>query len=122
MSSSPFLKSPMDSGLQILHDSPEAEVDIVFLHGVNGHMLTTWTDRKTSACWPRDFLPGTIPDSQILTYGYGHASPRVSVMDIYSPSRFDAIARNLLSCLEDARSAAESRPLIFVAHSLGGLF
>ena len=121
MSSSPFLRSPTDLGLQILHDSPQAEVDIVFLHGLNGHMLMTWTDPKTSQCWPRDFLPGIIPDARILTYGYGYGPPRSSAINTSYLFKLDDIARNLLFCLEDARIVVEHRPLIFIAHSLGGL-
>ena len=121
MSSSPFLKSPTDLGLQILRDSPQAEVDIVFLHGLNGHMLMTWTDPKTSQCWPRDFLPGIIPDARILTYGYGYGPPRSSAINTSYLFKLDDIARNLLFCLEDARIVVEHRPLIFIAHSLGGL-
>ena len=121
MSSSLALKSRTDLGLQILHDSPQAKVDIVFIHGLYGHMLMTWTDPKTSGCWPRDFLPGIIPDARILTYGYEYIPPRFYAVNTNYLFKLDDLAWNLLCDLEAVRSVVEHRPLIFVAHSLGGL-
>lgn len=67
--------------------------------------------------WPRDFLAGDVPNARILTYGYhsevtrGYASA--------SKSGIFALARNLLYKLQRERDVG--RPIIFVAHSLGGI-
>ena len=71
--------------------------------------------------WPRDLLPDTLPDARILTYGYDtrlrHAflgqgpATKTGVYDL---------AWSFLLGLA-ARRADPSRPLLFVAHSLGGI-
>ena len=66
--------------------------------------------------WPRDLLPGRFLNFRIFTWGYD--------VDIDHPSAtVFQHAANLLSDLCDVRtpSEAESRPLFFVAHSLGGI-
>ena len=71
--------------------------------------------------WPRDLLPVRFPDVRIFTWGYevdiDHALSGASTATVFQH------AANLLSDLCDVRisSEAESRPLIFVAHSLGGI-
>jgi len=70
--------------------------------------------------WPRDLIPATLPQARVLTYGY----------DTNIRHRFDApiskstvydIGKDLLVSLEAERRSDPSRPLIFVAHSLGGI-
>ncbi|CCC05215.1 unnamed protein product [Sordaria macrospora k-hell] len=72
--------------------------------------------------WPRDLLPDTLPTARIMTYGYdtrlSHPfqgrgpAPKSSVYNM---------AWNFLLQLEAERHADPSRPLLFVAHSLGGI-
>jgi hypothetical protein len=70
--------------------------------------------------WPRDLLPGTIPNARVLTYGYdthiGHrfGSPR-SRNTVYD------IAWNFLVALEAERRERQTRPVLFIVHSLGGI-
>ncbi|KAK4158607.1 hypothetical protein QBC43DRAFT_382350 [Cladorrhinum sp. PSN259] len=54
--------------------------------------------------WPYDLVPTILPNSRVLTYGY----------DTNVRSRFGSSPMN-------KKSGAPSRPLVFVAHSLGGL-
>lgn len=44
-------------------------VDIVFVHGLNGHPSHTWTS-KSGAFWPAELLPEVLERVRILTYGY----------------------------------------------------
>lgn len=61
-------------GLSKVYEHAEAEVDIVFLHGLNGDPRKTWTSDKTSVFWPSDLLPQTLEEQQlkvrVMTYGY----------------------------------------------------
>ena len=41
---------------------------IVALHGLNGNPYKTWTDGERF--WLQDFLPASIPEARIFTYGY----------------------------------------------------
>ncbi len=76
--------------------------------------------RSGPVYWPRDLVPRTVPNARILTYGYdtrvGHwLGPAVSKTTIYD------IARNFSVSLEAERRSEPSRPLLFIAHSLGGI-
>ncbi|EEY17621.1 SERAC1 [Verticillium alfalfae VaMs.102] len=78
-------------GFTTLWSALEAETDIVFIHGLQGHAQKTWhygaveesgrgllrifqssqrQHRKHDCFWPRDLLPNDCPNSRILTYGY----------------------------------------------------
>jgi hypothetical protein len=70
--------------------------------------------------WPQDLLPTTLPNARVFTYGY----------DTYIRHRFGApgnnstiydLGQNLLLSIEAKRRTQPSRPLIFIAHSLGGI-
>ncbi|RAL00742.1 esterase/lipase family protein [Aspergillus ibericus CBS 121593] len=107
-------------GLKQLHDSEEAEVDIVFVHGLGGSREATWT--VNNVCWPQALLPQDLPKSRILTFGYD--SRVVSFTAALSQNGIIGNAEDL--CAQLSRYRTESgtqaeRPIIFVAHSLGGL-
>ncbi|KAL8941011.1 MAG: hypothetical protein Q9216_002491 [Gyalolechia sp. 2 TL-2023] len=70
--------------------------------------------------WPKHLLPELLPSARILTYGYDtnvrHAfGPPVSKNTVYD------IAWDFLVTLDAERRSYPSRPLVFVAHSLGGI-
>ena len=99
----------------------EAVVDIVALHGLNGHYRKTWT--TTSAVgkpnnWLEDFLPEQIRNARIMSYGYDS-----TVQFSKSVADIGTFAEQLLhSLIAKRRSQNErKRPVIFICHSLGGL-
>ncbi|KAI0384424.1 Alpha/Beta hydrolase protein [Hypomontagnella monticulosa] len=97
----------------------KATVDIVFVHGLGGDALKTWT--RESCCWPRDLLKDDFPDARIMTWGYDS-----SVAKLQEPSSQTSIfdhAESLLNSVSRARDGLnkKERPIIFVCHSLGGL-
>lgn len=135
---------------------------VVFVHGLGGHRLGTWTkkrapdpsnisslfdrllpSRKRKAIvlddkssvqasdqaetggadifWPKDLLPKDLPNCRICTWGY-NVDLNLIRRDTSTATVFQH-AKNLLSDLADARmsKAEKTRPLIFVAHSLGGI-
>jgi hypothetical protein len=59
-------------GLTLVYESQNPLVDIVFVHGLNGHPHRTWTSPRTGAFWPVDLLPEVLDQNRvrILTYGY----------------------------------------------------
>ncbi len=108
------------NGVKVLHDCPDATIDICFVHGLTGDRESTWTADGQSTPWPKTLLPPRLQKARILTYGYDAYVVRASAA---SANRLNDHARNLLVKLTTNRdlNRASSRALIFVAHSLGGL-
>ncbi|KAJ4047520.1 hypothetical protein NW761_007423 [Fusarium oxysporum] len=107
-------------GLLEVYNGENAQADIVFLHGLRGDREKTWT--KNGVVWPKDLLSNDIPATRIFLFGYD--------TNITSPGQSGVTKTEIHSDAEDvcAKLAAErlstqtvDRPIIFVAHSLGGL-
>ena len=96
-------------------------VDIVAVHGLGGDWENTWT-ADNGKLWLRDFLPDQLREvkcePRIFSYGYDASTVfSKSVADI------EDAATGLLNslALERISKVEERRPLIFIAHSLGGI-
>ena len=94
---------------------------IVFVHGLTGKRTTTWLADGAARPWPQELLSEKIPEARILTYGYD-----ADVVHFIKPAGQNTVcehAKNLVGDLTNRRRESSSlqRPLIFVAHSLGGL-
>ncbi|KAK4207127.1 hypothetical protein QBC37DRAFT_433960 [Rhypophila decipiens] len=103
------------------------KADMVFIHGLGGTCHMTWSkDRDIRFFWPGVFLPlePELCQTRIFTYGYD--------ADVKSGSRTSSsiltFAKKLLYDLKYHALADETGvlpigqvPLIFVAHSMGGL-
>ncbi|KAF7510444.1 hypothetical protein GJ744_006723 [Endocarpon pusillum] len=109
------------SGLRLLHQPDAAVVDIVFIHGLTGDREKTWSGNSAVTPWPKILLPKELPQARILTFGYDAyiADWRAMV----SKNRISNHSKNLLAALANHRENDDTnnRPIIFVAHSLGGL-
>ncbi|KND93937.1 Kinesin light chain [Tolypocladium ophioglossoides CBS 100239] len=116
---STFTDAALSYGLQTVSEGVDPIVDIVAVHGLNGHREKTWT-AANGIHWLRDLLPNDLPRARILCWGYNaniHASSIVNSQYMYNH------ALNLVADLLGKRKATNSteRPIIFVAHSLGGI-
>lgn len=92
------------AGLQVLNDPEGATVDIVFVHGLHGNHLTSWT--KSSVLWPKDLLATDAPRSRILTFGYD-----ANVFHIWArpaANRLDSYSDDLFAQLENERARTEA--------------
>lgn len=106
-----------------VYTHPEAKVDIVFVHGMNGHPRSTWS--TGGVFWPSQLLPTdlTTVQARILVYGYnadvyafgGGGTPNTDLMHQHAQSLVSILA------LERKRARASEHPIIWVAHSLGGV-
>lgn len=109
-------------GLKTLAEGDQDKVDIVFFHGLTGNRESTWTYQNTTAIfWPRDLLPNDLPNVRIFTFGYD-----ADVVKILSTVGTNTVRDHGNSLAQDlamrrTRTNSSTRPLIFVAHSLGGL-
>ena len=108
-----------------MHDVPEPHGDIILVHGLGGTAIRTW-------CWERDernFWPAWLHKEEglesyrVFTFGYNSnfkgAGTNLNMMDF---------ARSLLNQLLTSdgtigaqRTPIGNQPIIFVAHSMGGL-
>ncbi|KAF8249410.1 hypothetical protein K440DRAFT_641411 [Wilcoxina mikolae CBS 423.85] len=99
------------------------EVDIIFVHGLNpinqkNYAFQAWT-APNGILWPRDLLPHDVPDARVLLFSYNS-----NVAFNVSQEGVRDHANSLLERLTRNRNLTEhsiNRPIIFVAHSLGGL-
>ncbi|KAF5553873.1 ankyrin protein [Fusarium napiforme] len=93
-------------------------VDLVFVHGLGGNLRTTWKQEGTTEPWftKPEFL-GRLQDSvRVLSFGYNaHRFGDVA------NTRIIHHANDLLRNLVLKRLDHPDRPVIFIAHSLGGL-
>ena len=122
---------------------------MVFVHGFKGHPERTWSHKSELAInvhsnqpndnerpakiarlvkggnrehvyWPKHLLPNTLPSARVLVYGYD-TNIRHSLGSSISKNTVYDIASDFLGSLEAERRSQPSSPIIFVAHSLGGI-
>ncbi|KAF8475001.1 hypothetical protein BDZ91DRAFT_712117 [Kalaharituber pfeilii] len=100
------------------HANPvNPEVDIIFVHGVDGGSFTSWTRNEDPRLyWPREWLPKELELSRarIHTYGYNLAPKR----DYSSECEF---ASQFLTELICSPLWFGTLPIILVGHSTGGM-
>ena len=106
------------------------------MHGLQGHPYKTWASRKGSrrssssvsspssasrpstVFWPKDLLPTDCPDARILVYGYDTKISKY-LKGATNQNSILSHSKDLLFSL--GRERDSERPLIFIAHSLGGI-
>ncbi|KAI2715213.1 hypothetical protein CBS147332_4867 [Penicillium roqueforti] len=105
-------------GMKVLSDPSDADLDIVFIHGLTGDREKTWTHQNGNL-WPRDLLSKDLSKARIMTFGYD--------VDIFSftsitfSDRLHDHSQSLAYAIVSQRIECSSRPILFIAHSLGGL-
>jgi hypothetical protein len=91
------------------------------VHGLGGHWLQTW-QHDNGQVWLRDFLPGQLRQAdvraRIMSFGYNANTTFTKAVGGISDQ-----AMMLLDRLEGRRMRKDEqqRPILFLAHSLGGL-
>ncbi|KAL8840784.1 MAG: hypothetical protein Q9176_003630 [Flavoplaca citrina] len=106
-------------GPTVVYVTDHAIVDICFVHGLNGGNVSTW--KKGEVFWPYNLLAKNLPEARIISWGYD-----ADVAQFLSPTSANRVkdhAKGLSSDLRGLRGTpvASTRPIIFIAHSLGGI-
>ncbi|KAI9687024.1 MAG: hypothetical protein M1822_002434 [Bathelium mastoideum] len=98
-------------------------VDVVAIHGLNGHAIETFKTKKTGKFWlgDEDLLPSHLKQARVLTFSYN-----ASVAALFGSASADRImqhAHTLIAELVADRELEDAvrRPIIFICHSLGGI-
>lgn len=86
-------------GLNVVYQAPNPVVDIVFVHGLNGHPHRTWTSSNTDTFWPSDLLPDVMSQTPVRILSYGYNANVTSFTDGASKDRIlnhsETLAANL---------------------------
>ncbi|OJJ97403.1 hypothetical protein ASPACDRAFT_80309 [Aspergillus aculeatus ATCC 16872] len=103
--------------IRAVREPANAKVDIVLVHGLHGDQAP-WTS-EADVFWPEKLLAGKIPDACILSFEYEAAVGPFFGED----DEITDISNDLINELMDHRTEKEKeeRPIIFVAHCLGGV-
>lgn len=95
----------------------ELRLDVVALHGLNGHVVETW--KSDDIVWFRDLLPSHVPEIDFRVSSFGYSS------EVFSGSKSQMLdfALSLLNSLDTLRTStyATTVPILFICHSLGGI-
>lgn len=91
---------------QIYRSREDPQVDIVFVHGLNGHPYNTWASKsdKNPVFWPTDFLPDILGPKRVRILTYGYNASVHSFTDGASTDRIHNHAENLASLLAANRN------------------
>ncbi|KAH6980866.1 hypothetical protein BKA56DRAFT_485948 [Ilyonectria sp. MPI-CAGE-AT-0026] len=99
------------------------KVDVIALPGLGGHAFSSFKERGSDYMWLRDALPYDIthnnddtPIARVMTYGY---ESRVSQSK--SIQNLEDLATSFHTALIALARAPTIKPIILIAHSLGGL-
>ncbi|KAF8492968.1 hypothetical protein F5888DRAFT_1573884, partial [Russula emetica] len=57
-----------DSGLVVVHEPPRPSVNLIFVHGLNGHRSLTWKN-KCEQFW-LSWIENHLPHVSLWTYEY----------------------------------------------------
>ena len=87
--------------------------------GKDGKLKQDQPGSENRCYWPFDLLPLDVKNVRVLTYGYDSSPTHwVKAANRMTISQH---ATNLLAATVSRRAGHDSRPIIFVAHSLGGI-
>ncbi len=107
--------------LELLHDCQEPDIDIVFIHGLNGDMKKTWQNEESCALF-FDLLQNDTKlahlQKRIWSFGYPNS---LFSSNQNEPMSLENMGSNFFSHLYHSAIMNNNTPIVFIAHSMGGL-
>lgn len=108
-------------GLSVVHSSPEAQADVILVHGLGGSSRKTWSWQRDSAnFWP-SWLKDEVKLPELRIFSFGYAANILGPDNTMSILDFAKDLLNRMRGYHDDDTPLGHRPIIFVAHSMGGL-
>ncbi|KAE8139194.1 hypothetical protein BDV38DRAFT_54715 [Aspergillus pseudotamarii] len=110
--------------IEVLHDPGRAtQVDVFAIHGLGSNPKSAWrgySPNGTELYWLRDLLPNVDGMGEARVTMINH---QTSYLEDAAVMEFEDHAKRLLDDIERVRQTHElrCRPIIFIAHSFGGL-
>ena len=103
-------------------------MDVVFVHGLDGHPYHTWRSEGNGTFWPAQLLPSMLQEekARILVYGYdADVIPSLETGETHdhaamaSRDKIHNHGENLVAklCANRARPKATERSIIFVSRA-----
>ncbi|KAL8409621.1 hypothetical protein RB594_007898 [Gaeumannomyces avenae] len=108
-------------GLNLLHSPPEPLIDFIFVHGLRGGSIKTWTKGGDPRLfWPQAWLPRDPDLQHVRIHSYGYNSDwgdnKHDFLDL------DDFGRSLFGEMSTSPHLRRDKtPIILVGHSMGGL-
>ncbi|EGM79741.1 Putative serine esterase (DUF676) [Rheinheimera sp. A13L] len=111
-----------DAEVQLHHvaGSDDAAVDVVFFHGLGGHHRDTWTNKDTGLYWPKA-IHESMPNVQVWALQYPSAIFGWTKGQVGAIGSTEDIANRVRMHIKAMGLMQNSKPCIWVCHSLGGL-
>ncbi|KAH9907804.1 hypothetical protein F4778DRAFT_447789 [Xylariomycetidae sp. FL2044] len=110
-------------GLSLVYGGSESDVDLIFIHGLGGSSRKTWSWGRD----PENFWPAWLRHEdglsrfRVLSYGYNanfkEPDTPLSILDFSK----GLLVRMMTYGQGKDQDAIGLRPIVFVAHSMGGL-
>lgn len=95
---------------EVYHSEEPPLVDIVFVHGLNGHAYNTWASKNNGTFWPADLLPEVLGPSRVRILTYGYNANVTAFTDGASKDRLHNHAETLASGLAANRNVSNIAP------------
>ncbi|KAL8907648.1 MAG: hypothetical protein Q9207_001300 [Kuettlingeria erythrocarpa] len=111
-------------GLNLVHHAEKHNIDLIFVHGLGGSSYKTWSwNRDIDYFWPEWLLSDPhLASSRIFTFGYN-----ANLKGPSSNLNINEFAKDLLTRMMTFSGGPMpspnigTNPIVFVAHSMGGL-
>jgi hypothetical protein len=108
------MKSDDEITIETVKDVDAPAFDIVFIHGLNGHPITTWT-HDNGEFWP-GWLADEFPHAGVHSVGYS-----ASIVGKTEKPELNLHERAELMLQHLSLEGIGARPIAFIVHSLGGV-
>ncbi|KXJ86483.1 hypothetical protein Micbo1qcDRAFT_219001 [Microdochium bolleyi] len=108
--------------LNLVKDDVEHKIDCIVVSGLSSHPFGSWKQRGGSFMWLRDDAAWRSPNVRTLLYGY--ETPLVRSESFQDIDEIGCKLGDFITRIRTHRVGEidfKPRPIVFIAHSLGGL-